>query len=197
MKTNTNPEMRNSYLVQRLRRPTHSTFNGLPLDNMFAFGGGFVNGGMSKQGMDAIKDIFAFDYMGSAEFEFGAVPQALSKMVTVHEDLVAFTVNVETKAEKANSYDKNLHFEPIKTKIYAISTKAQKEEVSKRIKNFARNPYGNDTKGPVLLNQTIRKINTSKSNCDDYVGWLELDNAFMFFYDQETWKKMCKLLELV
>ena len=186
-------EMQHSRLIQRLLRPTHETFNGVLMDNLFAFGGGFVNGGMSKQGMEAIKDIFSFDYMGAAEFEFGEVPKALSRMVDVHKELIAFSIKVETK-EETSTFDKDrLFLEPVKATVYALCVKSQKDEVTKRIKSFARTPYGHDTKEAILLNQTIRKKTDSDSYCSDYVGWLELNNSYMFFTDKETCEKMCKL----
>jgi hypothetical protein len=68
----------NPYLVQRLQRPYKGKEGGLIKDdpNIFSFGGGFKNGGLSKQAMDIFKELFRFDYMGAAEFEFGAVPKA-------------------------------------------------------------------------------------------------------------------------
>ena len=196
-KDSKNTEMLHSRLIQRLLRPRHTKINGVSIDNLFSFGGGFINGGMSKEGMDAVRDIFSFDYMGAAEFEFGAVPEALSKMATLHKDLIAFTVDVETKKE--NLYpneEKRLYGEPIKATIYAICEKSQKEEVGKRIKLFARTPYGHDTKEVILLNQTIRRKPEASKLHDDYVGWLELNNAFMFFSDKETWENVCKLFDV-
>ena len=50
------------------------------------------NGGLSSEAMDLIRGIWAFDYMGAAEFEFGAVPKALQKIAA--SDLTSFTISV-------------------------------------------------------------------------------------------------------
>ena len=62
-----------SYLIQRLGKPTGGI-------GPFSFGGGFINGGLSNEGAKAISSICIFDYMGAAEFEFGALPKALDSM---------------------------------------------------------------------------------------------------------------------
>ena len=56
------------YLIQRLEKSKNYV-------NPFSFGGGLVNGGLSKDAMSLLKPIFSFDYMGSAEFDFGVLPK--------------------------------------------------------------------------------------------------------------------------
>ena len=65
-------ELRSTYLVQRLKKPYKGN-----ADNPFNFGGGLLRGGMNEEAYRALNQIFTFDYMGSAEFEFGAVPKAI------------------------------------------------------------------------------------------------------------------------
>jgi hypothetical protein len=70
--------MKDSYLIQRLHKPESWRIKGKVLDNAFSFGGGLKNGGLTTKALDLLRDIFSFDYMCAAEFEFGAVPAALS-----------------------------------------------------------------------------------------------------------------------
>lgn len=56
--------MKKPYLVQRILKKDYSA--------------------PGKKGVDAL---FSFDYMGSAEFEFGALPQALKRMREHAKDL--------------------------------------------------------------------------------------------------------------
>lgn len=66
--------MKNVYYVQRLL-----SAGDIP---PFAFGGGKVNGGISPDVMKLLNKVFSFDYMGSAEFEWGAVPTAIKSLFT-------------------------------------------------------------------------------------------------------------------
>ena len=44
--------------------------------NPFSFGAG--GGGISAEAKELLSNLFWFDYMGAAEYEFGAVPSALA-----------------------------------------------------------------------------------------------------------------------
>ena len=73
--------MKRSYLIQRLNKPIKIEGNGLLATlqkNPISFGGGLRNGGFPQKAMDILRKVFEFDYMGSAEFEYGAVPEALA-----------------------------------------------------------------------------------------------------------------------
>lgn len=69
-----------SWLVQRLRKPPKREHPIFGKDNPFSFGGGLQNGGLSGEAMDLLREVWSFDYMGAAEFEWGAVPEALSRL---------------------------------------------------------------------------------------------------------------------
>lgn len=85
------------YLVQRLTTPSPSKGPLGALANAFSFGGGLVNGGLSKEAMALLQPIFGFDYMGSSEFEHGAVPKTLGKLAecAAKNELVIAKFNVE------------------------------------------------------------------------------------------------------
>lgn len=79
-------EMKRTWLVQRLRKPyNHPAFGA---DNPFSFGGGLRNGGLNDEAMGLLRGIFSFDYMGAAEFEFGAIPQAFDRLRESGDDIV-------------------------------------------------------------------------------------------------------------
>lgn len=60
------------YLIQRLNAPMKGKLFGKLDFNPFS-----NDRYLSKEGRELLHDICEFDYMGSAEFEFGAIPQAL------------------------------------------------------------------------------------------------------------------------
>lgn len=89
-----------TWLVQRLQR-ARVLQDGVEtplgrLGNAFAFGGGLINGGLSREAMAAFHGIFRFDYMGAAEYEFGDVPKAFAALAELRkkDQLACFTVKV-------------------------------------------------------------------------------------------------------
>jgi len=165
--------MKDSYLIQRLHKSESWSIKGKVLDNPFSFGGGLKNGGLTTKALDLLRDIFSFDYMGAAEFEFGAVPAALSFLTDqwVKKNGVSGEING----------------------IYYVCPKPYEEEVKKRIEFFkAKQKYGYDTKSLVLLYESLQpdSFEYVKKN----VGWLELDNGYAFFTDKEMFDKFITLL---
>ena len=194
MKENTETDMLGSWLVQRLQKPRKREGILSNLANAFSFGGGLRNGGLSEDAMKLLKDIFRFDYMGSAEFEFGEVPKALQKMARGSADLMAFEIKVKTNADKDKWRDKNLSAESIEAAVYVLCDKKWRDEIEKRIKKWAKSETYGETKECIGLNRTIRS-KEDKYGFNAY-GWLELDNGFMFFIDKEMWEKTCKIFDV-
>jgi hypothetical protein len=163
-------EMHHVWLVQRLEAPRDP--------NPFSFGGGYKNGGLSDAGMAMIRNIFSFDYMGAAEFEFGAVPQALHFLARQghgEKNLVTGTVTFP------------------EGNVYYICPKEYEVDVKGYIGVWARYPYGTKdgkgrTKESVRLYEALRK----QKYCDT-LGWLELDNGFFFTIDEDMFNKTKEL----
>lgn len=179
--------MKKTYLVQRLVKPRNYAGKFAGLENAFCFGGGLKNGGLSDEAMELLKPIFSFDYMGSAEFEWGAVPEALSQIAKEVKEYEAFEVTVSYKCKDYRN-KKDLKG---KRSVYIICKTTDKEEVVNRIKTFAKNTF-NNTKECINLDQSLAEIEFAKET----IGWLELDNGFLFFKDEEAFKKVAKLFEL-
>ncbi len=165
-------EMRNTWLVQRLQGPRTWKIAGKEVDNPFSFGGGLKNGGLSDDAMDLLRGIFSFDYMGSAEFEFGAVPAALSFLAERASKKKLITGITGKKDET----------------IYYLCPTEYETEVIKRIASLRKNEIR--LKEYCGLSQYFDSNNEyGKEN----LGWLELDNGFMFFVDSGMYQKTCKL----
>lgn len=151
----------NPYLIQRLKAPRNPT----PFD----FGGGKLNGGISKEAMSVLSQVFSFDYMGSAEFEWGAVPKALDSLSKL--DLV--------KSQEG--------------KVFIICPKEIEQDVKDWIKLASEGRQGH-TKEFVGLKEVLegRKYPQTK-------GWLKIEEdryceePFMFFVDQTMFENTCKL----
>jgi hypothetical protein len=171
--------MERSWLIQRLQKP-HDW------DNPFSFGGGLKNGGISNEGMEIVRKLFAFDYMGSAEFEYGAVPEALQAIFTQ-----AQLGNM--KATKAMVYFSYTGWgkDPAKdgtVPIYIICQPEHLKEIINRISSYAidAGEHKYMTKEPVMLSQSL---GSGRRTC----GWLELDNGYMFFSDKEMFERTCQV----
>jgi len=176
--------MERTWLVQRLLKPRVVKGKlGLLAQNL-AFGGGLRNGGMSDEAMDLIKDIFRFDYMGSAEFEFGAVPETLSKIFDKRKNYIGFEIKVLFKLKDFSGNKDTVGDES----VYIICDKKCIKEVEAVIRKLAVPSYG-DTKERVRLDEALAKSKYS----ENLAGWLELDNGFMFFSDKDMYKKTLNL----
>lgn len=154
----------NPRFLQRLKSPTGN--------NPFAFGGGLKNGGIEPSLYEKLSDIFTFDYMGAAEYEWGEVPFAIEALKK--SDLATFCIN-----------DVVWGFCPrqIITDVVEWLQKAIKEEVR--------------TKDPLYLKEQLE--NPEYPVC--IKGWLnietrdECEHPFMFFIDQEMFNKTLNLFK--
>lgn len=161
--------MKSTYLVQRLTEP-------IGYSNPFSFGGGLVNGGFSEGTMKLLNRIFSFDYMGSAEFEYGAIPECFDsiaknvKQYSVHEFLIK------------------------KTPVYVICKDEEKELVDKRIKELAKDKIR--CKAGHGFNWALGLSKYSKKEDCEIFGWLELDNEFLFFVSKEMFEKTAEVFGL-
>jgi len=186
MKTKTKPvEMRRSWLVQRLQKP-RQVFG---MDNPFAFGGGLRNGGLSDDAMSLLRGIFSFDYMGSAEFEFGAVPEALSGLARDSDALTAGSLKIQLKTVPASHRAPKDDPEPTgETEVFYLARRQHESEVRKRIRDLAKKDYRlrEATRFPAALRPWDKWDSET-------VGWLELDNGFAFFLDRDMWQATCSL----
>ena len=182
--------MESSWLIQRLEKPWERQ-EGHPLfgkDNPFAFGGGLRNGGLSDEAMGLLREVWRFDYMGAAEFEFGAVPEALTRLAK-SKTLTAFSFTVPLAEVPANWRDKSKTKPSGEATIYVLCPAEFAEEVEERINGWARNERV-DLKEGLHLTAALRPVEKWDS---DTCGWLELDNGFLFFLDRQMWERACTL----
>jgi len=143
-------------LIQRLCAPKN-------FDNPFSFGGGYVNGGLSEEAMNLLRPIFSFDYMGSAEFEWGALPKAFEKIAN---------------SELTSGKFKN---------VFYICQKDFVGIVEKIIIGLLEDEYKMNLKEFCGLKNSLEQENPKIR------GWIELDEDFMFFVDEEMFNKTLSL----
>lgn len=189
--------MEPTVLIQRLNRPL--LIDGDKIDiNPFAFGGGLKNGGLSDKAMKVVGHVCSFDYMGSAQFEWGAIPEALSLLIE-ETDKARISMPLDLSRCDLNLLGaklKKLHnVEPKGTAmVHIICASDDSEEVMDRVKKLA---YGKlRTQEPTRLGDALyASASLGEFNLPTYekimgyevrtVGWLELNNGFLFTTDTE------------
>lgn len=183
-------EMRRTWLVQRLNPPRQGQMAGIA--EAFSFGGCYRNGGLSPEAMDVLRPIFSFDYMGAAEFEFGAVPKALSALAQAAgkkgRGLATFSLSIPlADVAPHRSERKSKNVPTGSATVYVLCPKEWADETEARIRSLAARPHG-EVKEPTHLSDVLRPAGDyTPKTC----GWLELDNGWMFFTDREMWAKTC------
>lgn len=157
---------------------------------------------------NARKGVWGLDYMGAAEFEWGAIPKALKGMVKDMRRLTVFKLPIYYNTVRLDMF---VRVEDVpkahdKFKIYGICRTMQKNEVEQRILELVTDkvpPPSEDAaqksyeymrprlKEPLLFSSALLKP-------DEYSvrGWFELDNGFMFFIDKKMWRHTCRLFDL-
>lgn len=154
------PPLQKTYLIQRLKPPRDI------IDP-------FCDIKVPLEQQDVLR-IFSFDYMGSAEFEWGAVPNALEHIRQYAHARRAITASLLLLQDKSIDY------------ICELGTQ---EEVAKRIKGLYEDESTFDLKDPCCLRQSVEGQR-------DVVGWLELDNGFMFFNDSKMYDHVAQLFKV-
>ncbi len=183
--------MERSRLIQRLKRP-YDLKDDNPLkkiSNAFAFGGGLKNGGLTPEGAEILAAVCTFDYMGAAEYEWGAVPEALAKIgdLRVKEELASVKIHLSLK-DAASS--KTIH-------IWCKASDVP--EVSTRIGEWAKKEpgYPSENRDMIGLARTLSDIEgTSDEPHQEVCGWLELNNGFLFTTDDKMAERFDILFEM-
>jgi|ERR1035437_2530956 hypothetical protein len=196
-------------LIQRLKKPFKPVdASGTPLekllaDNPFSFGGGLKNGGLSDKAMELIRDIWEFDYMGAAEFEFGAVPQALEKMVKAYLTPHLNGEMIFTEMLFDFGYIKSIFesddIDPgkiVQKPVYIVAPKDLMTYAVEVVKVQASSDWPDHK---IMYLKEHSGLNRAVRDCKRPVwhqvcGWLELDHGFFFSIDKEMAYKFAELM---
>lgn len=163
-----------SWLVQRLEAPRGAA-------NPFSFGGGLRNGGLSDEAMGLLRGVFSFDYMGAAEFEFGAVPEALGAIAS-NKRLTAFAFEVPLSKVAKGFRETEPPAARAKATVYVICDERHVDAVKEFVRLDAARKV--DLKESTRLSEVLRPSGPYQPTV---VGWLELNNGFFFFTDEQMW----------
>lgn len=157
---------KNPYLVQRLIKPKRKV--------LFDFGS-VSQGGFSDEAYELLSKMMSFDYMGSAEFEFGEVPKAFQNLANISKDCVSTSFEVKGKD------------------VYLI---CHKDIVNDAIDWITMNGEGKTIMRLKEGTRLYEALGFSEFSNTNVCGWIELKNPFMFFTNKEMFENVKQLFEI-
>jgi hypothetical protein len=190
-----------TYLIQRLQIPFKEegrafTKSGVPVDEIFSFGGG--GSGLKPEAWKILAPLWRFDYMGAAEFEFGAFPRSFGPFMQSDPKTYSFTIKATDYGDGyARAYrKKNAPKLPdkIDRDIFLICTPELRDYAEAVIRDLASKNPKTRLKEATRLLEALDPVETTYPS--DVVGWYELDNGFLFFTDREMFDRVVTALDL-
>jgi len=195
--------------VQRLKRPPTTEWQAKVTQ---AFGG--QNLLLKDQGWKVLQKIFDFDYMGAAEYEFGAIPNCFREMIQKRKDYEAFKFTIlagnitpgvwrDNKAQAMRRREikeaKRQGVKPPRLNRKKLEEKAKLDVVTDK-DIFVIGPKGRQMEIHELIRAVAdRKMYTKNGAGMDRaldpegafdretVGWLDLDNKMLWFLEEPMW----------
>jgi hypothetical protein len=209
-----------TYRVQRIKPKPKSDFHARLSQ---VFGGGMV--GMSNDGWKFVQQIMDFDYMGNAEYEFGAVPKALGNIVNERADYEAWSFTIKGCEVKLGWWRQRAFDVLRRAEIKAakergekpprMSPKHKKELVEKAgapIPDFPIYVVSHKQQGRDLVERLIRIVGDGKMFTkgspmfdldrepggygSEFIGWFDLDNEILWFRDKTVFDGFVELFEI-
>lgn len=179
----------NSYLIQRLKNPIPIINSEIEwLLESFKFGGNTDRlGGFDEDFAKKLANVFSFHGMGSSEYEWGAVPNAIEMFNEKNIDQSLVFVNFELYLPKYKKY------------LYVICRKSHIRSIKFRLKALAetshfkllRKKRGLHLRDLCYLHECLESLILNQE--PEYQGWIELDNPYFFFLNKEMCKKFLEL----
>jgi hypothetical protein len=196
-----------TYLIQALNKPREN--KGPFKVNPFSFGGG--GSGLKNEDAAMLESIWSPEYMGAAEYEFGAFAQTLNAVYAYRRAdlLIATVVDIDgrTAAKSPNSSWYSKGQQKARTSVFAICCKNHYGNIVKVIDSLINEtkipqPYGGDA--AVRLKCGIRIWDAlycpthywAEDSYHAFGGGLELDNGWFVFTDVDMFRKTCALYDL-
>lgn len=188
-------EWREPWLIQRLNKPWEDARDlGA---RIFAFGCGLRDGGLSKEAMDLLQEIFTFDYMGSAEFEFGEIPRTLQSMVISLADLSTSSFEIDMGDVNFDKWEERHFKKPVKgvkKTVYLIAKTDHHAPAEKLIRSLiGQEQYRRFKEAPMFRTALLEPKDPKEGWSKRIQGWLDLNNKLFFFTNKDMFEKTCTL----
>lgn len=149
-----------------------------------------------KEAATLLHWFIAFDTMGAAEYEFGAVRDALAVVARDSEELVAFQMVLNASEIPPNhrrdmpaytTKGKPKKKQPVRPPVvdrtvYVLCRTPDADEVRERIRQLAAGRWR--VKMGTRFDLALDPVEKWDA---EMLGWLELNNGFFFFLDRDMW----------
>ncbi len=160
--------MESPRLIQRLKAPSNNAIT-------WAFPS-TRTGLFSQEQIRSLTPILTFDYMGSSNFEFGKVRDAINMTYKF------FSENLGTYGQI-----------DLQKPIFYLTSRSLESDVKKFLTQLSQNGDNHFIfEKPTYLKETL----DNRGDDSKYKGWIELNNPFMFFTDQEMYEGIKSLLNI-
>jgi hypothetical protein len=190
------------YLLQTFQPPSEKVNVGaIPAHRVF--GGGQL--GLNSKQWEIIEFLGVPVYMGAAEYEGGALNIAFHNMALMRQDgqLSTFVFTLSPMERKLH-YLRQSHMRrgaerkmlpPAKTvPVFVIAPTGAEAKVEEMIRSLMSHQFGGNCKRDPHVVEGFDKLG------DDidarYCGWLDVQHDFLFFADEEMYKRACQLFDL-
>jgi len=175
------------FLIQRLRKPTVA-LDGKIFENPFSFGGGYRRGGLTEEAFNALGKIWSYDYMGAAEFEFGALPESFERIKKNLNEYIFDKVNIEATATDYSG--KRIKKIKKDQDVFYFCLRDDQKEVEELLKKFANGvEHDYRSKEYIGLSESIFYEDLR------VVGWHDIENDFLFFIDKQMFENFIMMCD--
>lgn len=175
------------YLVQRLLEKPKNDRQALA-SKVWSFGGG--GSGMSDEAWEHIQEIVDIDYMGAAEFEFGAFPKCLTRIINRRDEYSCWMLEFGDEQIKKGAWRRwtkklkdgsKVPPKPKSSKVFVIGPSDQRPDVESLILRVGT--------GEAHLKESAcfdLDPNPDYARSKPPVGWLDIKNDVAWFLDEDT-----------
>ena len=158
--------------------------------------------GLTDEGWEVLNKIWSIQYMGAAEYEFSALPNALIAMSEIAEkgNLGVFYMEIEiSKVDHYRtlvpSYRRDSKLKGEAAVVWIIGEKSKEKDYVEEIKKVAAHGESEFKERP-LFGQTLLYdyLNGDWSHWQKVEGWVDISNNFMIFVDKDMCDQTFKVL---
>jgi hypothetical protein len=173
------------YLIQRLESPRGYV-------SPFSFGGALRNGGFTKEAMDILNQILSFDYMGSAEFEWGALPECFKRISEDKREWVEEELKLKYKLKSKWDLRDGMTKEEGNVVFHIYAPKEIIEDVKTFISDAVKDEWKNNLKESLYFSSALTKLINGVTE-GRINGWVDIENDYFFFIDKTMHDNVVKL----